>query len=171
VAREFVEAIEAQRNGDLQALKNFVTETLGQVWVQKSGAVAVSELAEHLRGSHWLKECPSDTAFLVTTADIGYSGDDMLFHWMTQAWSRGAQGAIVDFGLIAGRAKWVEFLSREYPIIGSTMKLPVKDFPIGLDSGKFTTEVYELVDQMGGRAVAMKGDSKTDRGHDEDQPR
>ena len=164
VAREFVEAIESQRNGDLQALKNFVTETLGEVWVQKSGAVAASELAEHLRGSHSLKECPSESAFIVTTADVGYSGEDMLFHWMVQAWARGAQGAIVDFGLIAGKSKWMEFLSREYPIIGSTMKLPVKDFPIGLDSGKFTTEVYELVDQMGHRAVAMKGDSRTDRG-------
>jgi len=168
VAREFVEAVEAQRNGDLQALKNFVTETLGEVWVQKSGSVAVSELAEHLRGEHTLKECPGDTAFLVTTADVGYSGDDMLFHWMVQAWARGAQGAVVDFGLTVGKAKFLESLDRTYPVIGSGLRLPVKDFPIGLDSGKFTTEVYELVDQIGGRAIAMKGDSRTDRGNNVD---
>ena len=164
VAREFVEACEAQRNGDLQALKNFVTETLGEVWVQKSSTVKASELAEHLRGEHSLKECPPDTAFLVTAADVGYSGDDMLFHWMVQAWARGGQGAIVDFGLIAGKAKWMEFLAREYPVIGKDFRLPIMEFPIGMDSGKFTTEVYELVDQIGGRAIAMKGDSRTDRG-------
>ena len=164
VAREFVEAVEAQRGGDLQALKNFVTETLGEVWIQKSTNVSASDLAEHLRGDHSLKECPADSAFLVTAADVGYSGEEMLFHWMVQAWAQNGQGAIVDFGLIVGKAKWLDFLSREYPIAGSGIMLPVKEFPIGLDSGKFTTEVYELVDQMGGRAVATKGDSRTDRG-------
>lgn len=164
VAREFVEACEAQRNGDLQALKNFVTETLGEVWVQKSGSVASSELAEHLRGEHSLKECPPETAFLVTQADVGYSGTDMLFHWMVESWERGCQGAVIDFGLIVGKEKWLEFLSREYPVIGTGVMLPVSAFPVGLDSSKYTTEVYSLVDQMGGRAVAMKGDSRTDRG-------
>lgn len=168
VAREFVEACEAQRNGDLQALKNFVTETLGEVWVQKSGAVAASELAEHLKGEHSLKECPKDTAFLVTAADVGYSNDDMLFHWMVQAWARGGQGAVVDFGLIVGKSKWLEFQSREYPVAESGLLLPVKEFLVGMDSGKFSTEVYELVSQMGGRAVAMKGDSRTDRGNNVD---
>jgi phage terminase large subunit GpA-like protein len=168
VAREFVEACEAQRNGDLQALKNFITETLGQVWIQKAGSVAVSELAEHLKGEHSLKECPDGTVFLVTAADVGYSGDDMLFHWMTQGWARGGQGAIVDFGLIVGKSKWFEFLSREYPVAGSGLMLPVKEFLVGMDSGKYSTEVYELVSQMGGRAIAMKGDSRTDRGNNVD---
>lgn len=168
VAREFVEAIEAQRAGDLQALKNFVTETLGEVWVQKSTTVAASELAQHLRGEHSLKECPPETAFLTTAADVGYSGDDMLFHWMVQAWARGGQGAVVDFGLITGKAKWLEFINREYPIIGTDINLMLSDFPIGLDSGKFSIEVYSLVDQIGGQCVAMKGDSKTDRGNNVD---
>ena len=169
VAREFVEACEAQRNGDLQALKNFVTETLGQVWFEKSTTVAASELATHYRGDHSLRECPSDTAFLVTPCDIGLSNDELLFHWMVQAWSRGGQGAIVDFGLIAGRTKWMQFCAEtKYPIIGSDVVLSVKDFPIGLDSSKYSVEVYELVDQLGGRAVAIKGDSKTDRGNSVD---
>lgn len=169
VAREFVEAVEAQRNGDLNALKNFVTETLGEVWVQKADAVAASELAEHLQGVHSKGECPAETAFIVTTADIGYAGEEMLFHWMVQAWARGGQGAVVDFGLIVGKAKWLDFFSsREFPVIGMGQRLPVKEFPCGFDSGKFTTEVYELVDQLGGRCVAMKGDSRTDRGNNVD---
>lgn len=164
VAREFVEANEAIRNGDYQAMKNFVTETLGEVWVEKATVVVASELADHYRGGHSKGECPAGTAFLTCPVDIGLSGSELLFHWMVQSWAKGAQGAIIDFGLIVGREAWLKFVSEtSYPLIGTDIKLAVKDFPIGLDSSKYSVEVYELVDQLGGRAVAIKGDSKTDR--------
>lgn len=166
VAREFVEATEALRNGDYQAMKNFKTETLGEVWVEQTTIVVASELAQHYAGSHSLKECPGSAAFVTTACDIGLSNDELLFHWMVQAWSKGAQGAIVDFGLIVGRSNWFDFVSKaSYPIIGSDVRLELKEFPIGLDSSKYSVEVYEIVDQLGGRAVAIKGDSKTDRGN------
>lgn len=161
VAREFVEALEAQRQGDLDAMFKFHTETLGKVWIQRAVAVPDNELAEHLRGTHKRGHCPEETAFLTTFADIGYAGNQILFHWMVCAWWAKRQGAIVDFGLASGVEEFVKLLGMSYPVDGSGVLLPVSEFPVGLDSSAYSTEVYSLCDQFGANVIPMKGDSRT----------
>lgn len=162
VAREFVEAVESMRQGDIDAMKKFVTETLGEVWEQRTVEVPVNELAKHLEGTHVRGVCPEESAFLTTFSDIGYVEDfrTVIFHWMVCAWWSGAQGAIVDFGVCSGVDEFRKQIDRKYQIGSSGIWLPVSEFPIGLDSSAYSVEVYSICDQLGPRVIAMKGDSR-----------
>ena len=162
IAREYCEAVEAEKNGNDEPMKKFVTEGLAKPWEEKSEVVVVSELAQHLRGQHNRGQCPTDTAFLITTSDVGFVHDEPIFHWQTMAWARGCQGAVVDWGLIVGVPSWLEWCSRtRFEVRGKGIWLPVADFWIGLDTGsKYANEVYAIVD-MTPNGLAIKGDSKT----------
>jgi phage terminase large subunit GpA-like protein len=160
VAKEFVEAIEAQKNGDLQALANFIMETLGEVFDGTPVEVPTSDLAEHLRGSHNRGTCPPETQFLTTAADVGYAGSEILFHWMVVAWARACQGYVIDWGLSTGAEQFMKFLQSTFPVsLPRVRPLPLLDFPVGLDSSKYTDEVYDITDQIT-NGIAMKGDSR-----------
>ncbi|MEP3481608.1 MAG: terminase gpA endonuclease subunit [Fuerstiella sp.] len=162
IAKEWVEAVEAQRGGDLEALKRFKTEVLAEPWEDRPTVTQNDKLAEFLKGEHVKGQCPEGTAFIGTTADVGMMSEQLVFHWQVMAWQRGAQGAIVDWGITVGSAKFLDWIQgQQYEIAESGLYLPVKDFQLGVDSGKYSTEVYGFVDMVGGQAFALKGDSRT----------
>lgn len=160
VAKEYIEAREAEREGDQTAMMKFETEVLAKPYDDKPAVVEVSALAKHLAGKHDRGQLPAETAFLTTTADIGMSGDQMLFHWQVMAWWAGAQGAVVDWGLVVGVKEWLEWVAatrfaiRDQPEI----VLPVADFPVAMDSGKWANDVCDVADLIPS-GFPIKGDS------------
>ena len=102
--------------------------------------------------------------FITTAVDVGLAGDVLLFHWFVFAWwhvDGRAQGALVDWGLSAGLATFLKWTESTYPINGRPGAfLPIQEFPIGIDSGKYTAEVYDVCDRLE-QGQAFKGDSRT----------
>lgn len=164
VAREFVEAIQRQRAGDLESFRKFRTETLAESWTPTFDVVQPNALAGHLRGEHLRGQLPPESCFLTTAADVGLAGDELLFHWFVCAWwhvQGRAQGALVDWGLSAGVSAFLKWTNSTYPVVDRAGAfLPVAEFPIGIDSGKYTAEVYSVCDRLE-QAQAFKGDSRT----------
>lgn len=161
VGREWVESLEAEKAGDVEARKRFVTEYLAQPWDDKPETTASDKLAKFLAGKHERGRLPENTAFLTTTADVGLVDDVLVFHWQVMAWAQGCQGAVIDWGTAFGELQFLELIaSKRYPFQErAELALSLKGFPVGVDAGKFTTEVYNLVDRIP-NGVALRGDSR-----------
>lgn len=171
VAAAGVRAAHARRDGDEEAYKKFKTEILSESWAPKRLEVKPEELAKHLRGDYLRGECPEQTMFIVTAVDVGRVERSLLFHWFVSAWWAidvgeqiwRPQGALVDWGLQVGADKFMEWTKTGFPVKGRPQaSLPVEAFRIGLDSGSYSDEVYEISDSLE-HGVPLKGDSKTDR--------
>lgn len=157
-----MKAVNAQKGGDVQAVKTFWTEWLAKPWDDTPVKTTNEDLAKFLAGDYGRGELPEETAFITTTADVGRLGDsgDLIFHWQVMAWWRGAQGAVVDWGLAVGVAEFAAVVKKRYRFQNSATELPVADFPIGLDAAKYSSEVYAVAD-MFTTAIPIRGDSKT----------
>ncbi len=158
IAAQFVTAHLAMERGDIEPMRKFVNEVLGEVWDNTPRTVQPDELAKHLKGRHTKEDCPPDTAFLTCGIDVGAVNDVLIFYWMVCAWARGCRGAVVDWGVCHDRTALDEVLRSSWTLNGQQIGLGA--FPIGFDSGNFTTEVYNIVDSIR-NAIAMKGDSSS----------
>ena len=171
VAKEFVEALAKMRNGDFEAMKKWRGETMAEPYVPQALRTPTHELAPHVRGTHIKGECPAETKFITTTADVGRVGDVLLFHWQVMAWwaiHRQAgekslwipQGAVVDWGTTMGDEEFVRELStKRFPVSGTRGMVGMDQFEVLIDSGKYSDEIYDLCKVIG--ATPLKGDSRT----------
>lgn len=107
IAVEFLKAVEAMKMGDIEPMKTFVTETLGEPWELRNEKQAQGELldrcADYSMGELWpaIKPLPSETYALEegTTLILTFDRQHMHLVYVVRQWRRNGQSRLVWAGI------------------------------------------------------------------------
>ena len=146
-----------------QTRREFQNQSLGIVWDPKPIRIRDDELIGRLSAPEPIGVVPSWASLLTLAADVGLSGDDYLYYWMSMAWGRHGRGQVVDFDYILGTEDFRRFLLNYSA--RSADELTVRPVRLGVDSGSGAADtVYTLCRQVPS-CWPVKGGS-----HNPDQP-
>jgi len=142
---EFLKAIEAAKQGNVEPLRAFVSETLGEPWKDEIGVIEdfgflEARKADYNFGDAWPEELSRFMA-----ADAQESGGEH-YWWAIRAFAHGGKSRLVAFGR-ATSLKELEDVRQQY------------DVPIGnciIDTGFKASAMYKFCVSTGWRA--FKGD-------------
>lgn len=168
VAAEYMRAKAAERQGKLEPLRKFYTETLARVWDPLQRRTHSHHVAERLVAAdhETVSTLPEWTSFLTLTADVGKIGETLVFYWMVTAWGapeKIPRGAVVDWGVTEGKAEFVkEWRAAKYPLLPDGKLLALWGQPSAIDSGDFTQEIYDLTAPIK-NCFPLKGDSRRNK--------
>ena len=124
---EFLTAQQQIKDGNIEPLRVFITETLAEAWTVKIEDADLSEVrnrrGDYLRGDRW-----PDATRTILTADVQA---DVIF-WIARQYCPGKGSRLLDYGRV-----WrLEDLREKQKDLG------VADNDVGIDSGFRTPEVY-----------------------------
>ncbi|MBL8815249.1 MAG: phage terminase large subunit family protein [Planctomyces sp.] len=161
IATEMVAARHAAAVGNMEPMKKLYSETFAIPWDPMRKAVRVNELAERLRCDDHQERgvLPDWTNFLTLTADVGKIAEELIFYWMVIAWGHIARGAVTDWGVSTGVSELLEFWKSAAYSLGG-VHVPLWGQPAGIDSGKYSTEIYQLTRSIK-NCFPTKGDTKS----------
>lgn len=162
----FVGATAALEDGDVEPLKTFVTEWLGEHWEEKSISTREEVVATH-GGVYDRGEIPigDEATALILTVDVQRAG----FIWHVWAWRYGYEGFLVDHdtyetGPTDDLVKWDrirDLLPRSWPSWGEGgRQINLSWALIDSGDGERTAIVYRFCRRCGfANVVPTKGDS------------
>ena len=153
--KELLDAKAALDRGDREPLKTFVNETKGESWLDALGDVKnwgflEDRKADYLRasglpeGEVWKWDEEVSRLFWIDVQGKG----GRHFKWVCRAYSKTGASRLVDYG-----TSWTIAEVRS-----KIEELNVNPDDVGIDSGNWSSEVYQYVIESGYRWKAMKGD-------------
>lgn len=154
IARDFLNS-----RIDTEGRRDFQNSTLCLPWDPQPVSAKPSEIVDRMGCDPPLRNVPDWAKFLTASADVGQVGEDLVFYWAVCAWGRGQRGQLIDLGITLGEREFAPLLVPGSWVYGD---LPVA--MIGVDSGKFTRSIYDLVRPFG-HVWPIKGSS-----HNVDNP-
>lgn len=161
IAAEMVAARHAAAAGNMEPMKKLYGETFAIPWDPRRKTVRTNEVAQRLRAEDHEQRgiLPDWTSFLTFTADVGKIAEELVFFWMVIAWGGAGRGGIVDWGSSTGTAELLGFWKEQTYLLGSS-EIPLWGQPAGIDSGKYSTEIYQLTRGIK-NCHATKGDTNS----------
>lgn len=106
IAWEWVKADEATHRGDLEPLKNVVTETLGEPWsikgTQNDDNDILDRCGDYTLGTLWME--PTDPKRMDPNTVLVMTFDRQMFHFVfvIRQWRKNGQSRLVDYGKLVG---------------------------------------------------------------------
>lgn len=157
IAREYVEA---KQDPTGRKWRHFLNSWEGETWDPAPRQVEPHELADRLGVDDPPRLCPEWSRFLTLAADVGRTGDELIFYWWACAWGLGGRGQLVDYGVVDGEEKWKEFVrSCQYPHTDGGG--PLRPARVGIDAGSsHANRVYTICEELD--AWPLKGSARSD---------
>lgn len=148
-------------HGKPELLREFITGTLAEPYNPAPRTVEPHQLVERLGTDAPLRIAPEWSRFLTLAADVGRTGEELIFYWWAVAWGPHARGQVVDYAITVGKPAFLT-LCRDLVIQHTDGGEPLRPARIGVDAGSGTNQVYELCEELGPSAWPMKGAAASD---------
>jgi len=154
---EFVQAVRAYEEGDVEPLKAFRNTRLGQLWEDRGEKVDI-DLYKHRR-EPYSAEVPDGALLLTAGVDVGDYG----VNYEVIGWGKGRESWGIEYGIIDGdprdRDVWLAldelvFFRAFAASDGKFMRVR----KMAVDSGHAADYVYAYTKQRQPRAIAVKGE-------------
>ena len=158
LAKEYIEAYEKMKTGDIRSMKTFRNTVLAQTWKEKIDQIAHHSLSQ--RREIYEAEVPSGVVFLTAAVDV----QDNRLEAEIVGWGAGEESWSIVYRIFNGSpslpAVWMsltEWLQATYRhACGLEMRVDV----VGVDTGgHHTKEAYLFVEKYHGEIFALKGSS------------
>lgn len=137
LVEEFLIANECAKRGDINPLKSFINERLGQSWEDKTGDGETSKI-EDRKGAFKVGEPWSEEVTRILTADR----QPDCFYFVCRAWAANGESRLIDCGQV-----WTAEDLRE-----KELELKVATGNVGVDSGFNAAEIYRACARWGWKA-------------------
>jgi len=134
LVKEWLRANELKKMGNLEPLKIFICETLGEPWEDRINVADYAQIAqrktEFRAGDVW-----PFAKRIFLTADVQAD----VIYWTARAWGLGGISQQIDYGRV--------FTFDDLRAV--QQRLAIKDNDVGVDSGFRTSEVYQQCQRWG----------------------
>lgn len=147
----------------LEGKREFYNQTLGICWDPSPTTVEPEDVITRMGTDAPLGRCPEWSRFLTVGVDAGQHADQLFFYYWVSAWGEKQRGQLVQCGLLLSSEELRRFIDTAcFPHAdGGESLRPIR---WGIDSGKFTTAIYDFVDQLKRPDVfCLKGSSDDGR--------
>jgi len=133
IAEEFIRAVSAARHGNLEPLKTFVTETLGEPWADRLGVIEDFGFLEARKQDYDFDEPWAQERVRFMAADRQESGGEH-YWWVIRAFGDFGKSRLISYGRAANTTE-LEGIRQKYVVkINNSM----------IDSGWKASEVYRF---------------------------
>ncbi len=159
LAKEYIEAYEKMKAGDVRSMKTFRNTILAQTWKEKIDKLEHQSLYD--RREIYEADVPRGVVVLIASVDVQ---DDRL-EAVIKGWGAGEQSWSIEYQIFRGSpslpAVWMELtewlLQPRAHADGVTLHVEA----VGVDTGgHHTKEAYRFVERHRGEAFALKGSSE-----------
>lgn len=159
LAKEYVEAYDKMKSGDVRSMKTFRNTILAQTWKEKIDKLEHQSLYD--RREIYEAEVPRGVVVLIASVDVQ---DDRL-EAVIKGWGAGEQSWSIEYKIFGGSPSlptvWMELtewlLNPRAHADGVTLHVEA----VGVDTGgHHTKEAYRFVEKHRGEAFALKGSSE-----------
>lgn len=159
LAKEYIEAYEKMKAGDVRSMKTFRNTILAQTWKEKIDKLEHQSLYD--RREIYEAEVPRGVVVLIASVDVQ---DDRL-EAVIKGWGAGEQSWSIEYKMFRGSpslpAVWMELTEwlQQPRAHADGVSLHVE--AVGVDTGgHHTKEAYRFVEKHRGEAFALKGSSE-----------
>ena len=159
LAKEYIEAYDKMKAGDVRAMKTFRNTILAQTWKEKIDKLEHQSLYD--RREVYEADLPRGVVVLIASVDVQ---DDRL-EAVIKGWGAGEQSWSIEYQIFRGSPSlptvWMELtewlLQPRAHADGVTLHVEA----VGIDTGgHHTKEAYRFVEKHRGEAFALKGSSE-----------
>lgn len=149
VVEEFIEAMGSLKLGNIEPLKKWVGETLGQSWSDRLRDIRHTDRLNHLRGDYSIGE-PAPAGWHTFMGADRQAKDGDHYRWVVRAFSGDGESRLLGYGVVHAGPGLEERLDEV------RKKHGVAPGCVMVDSGYKALEVYRACVRFGWRA--MRGD-------------
>lgn len=159
LAKEYIEAYDKMKTGDVRSMKTFRNTILAQTWKEKIEKIAHHSLYQ--RREVYDAPCPRGVVCLIASVDV----QDNRLEAVIKGWGSADQSWSVEYQIFSGSPSlptvWMELTEwLQQPRThadGVTLRVEA----VGIDTGgHHTKEAYSFVERYRGEAFALKGSSE-----------
>ena len=146
LVEEFLKAVEAARKGNLEPLKTFITETLGEPWQEQLGVIEEFGFLEARKQPYEFGEAWAEERVRFMAADRGQAGGEH-YWWLVRAYGSFGKSRLIAHGRCNTKAE-LEEIRKQYGVrLANAM----------VDTGFKAQELYAFCLSTGWKA--FKGDN------------
>lgn len=159
LAKEYIEAYEKMKTGDVRSMKTFRNTILAQTWKEKIDKLEHQSLYD--RREIYEAEVPRGVLVLIASVDVQ---DDRL-EAVIKGWGAGEQSWSIEYKIFRGSPSlptvWLELTEWLHQARAHADGVTLHVEAVGVDTGgHHTKEAYRFVEKHRGEAFALKGSSE-----------
>lgn len=159
LAKEYIEAHDKMKAGDVLSMKTFRNTILAQTWKEKIEQIAHQSL--YHRREVYEAQCPRGVVLLTAAVDV----QDNRVEAEICGWGKGEESWSIAYAIIPGSPAmpkvWVELTEFLQQTFMHASGMPMRVESVGIDTGgHHTKEVYRYVEKYRGVIHALKGSSQ-----------
>lgn len=149
---EWVNALDEEKRGDTDPLRQFKQKRLAQRW-EEQGSRATDESVLSCRGTHRKGFCPIEPCLVTVCTDTAQS----VTHWSAAAFNSAGEMFIFDYGEVLAPEDIPDIINAKMDGWKDSAGNPLSVHAGLMDSGFWTDRIYEVCDKSGGVLFPAKG--------------
>ena len=159
LAKEYIEAYDKMKSGDVRSMKTFRNTILAQTWKEKIEKIAHHSLYQ--RREIYEADVPRGAVVLIASVDV----QDNRLEAVIKGWGAGDQSWSVEYQIFSGSPSlptvWMELTEWLQQPRAHADGVSLRVEAVGIDTGgHHTKEAYSFVERYRGEAFALKGSSE-----------
>lgn len=159
LAKEYIEAYDKMKAGDVRAMKTFRNTILAKTWKEKIEQIAHQSLYQ--RREVYDAPCPRGVVVLIASVDV----QDNRLEATIKGWGAGEQSWSIEYKIFQGSPSlptvWMELTDWLQQPRDHADGVALHVEAVGVDTGgHHTKEAYRFIEKHRGEAFALKGSSE-----------
>lgn len=159
LAKEYIEAYDKMKAGDVRAMKTFRNTILAKTWKEKIEQIAHQSLYQ--RREVYDAPCPRGVVVLIASVDV----QDNRLEATIKGWGAGEQSWSIEYKIFQGSPSlptvWMELTDWLQQPRDHADGVALHVEAVGVDTGgHHTKEAYRFIEKYRGEAFALKGSSE-----------